>query len=79
VVTDQAIRALAARDAPLVAVLWGRDAQTLRPILGRVPAIESVHPSPMSADRGFFGSRPFSRANAALVEQGAVPLDWRLP
>jgi len=77
-VTDQAIRALAARGTPLVAILWGRDAQTLRPLLGSVPAIESAHPSPMSADRGFFGSRPFSRANALLVEQGAEPVDWSL-
>jgi uracil-DNA glycosylase len=77
-VTDQAIRALAARGTPLVAILWGRDAQTLRPELGAVPAIESAHPSPMSADRGFFGSRPFSRANALLVEQGAEPVDWTL-
>ena len=77
-VTDQAIRALVARGTPLVAVLWGRDAQTLRPLLGAVPTIESAHPSPMSADRGFFGSRPFSRANALLVEQGAVPVDWSL-
>jgi uracil-DNA glycosylase len=77
-VTDQAIRALVARGTPLVAILWGRDAQTLRPMLGNVPCIESVHPSPMSADRGFFGSRPFSRANAALVDQGAEPVDWSL-
>jgi uracil-DNA glycosylase len=77
-VTEQAIRALVARDAPLVAILWGRDAQTLTPLLGRVPSIQSAHPSPMSADRGFFGSRPFSRANDLLVEQGAAPVDWRL-
>jgi uracil-DNA glycosylase len=77
-VTDQAIRALVGRGTPLVAILWGRDAQTLRPALGSVPVIESAHPSPMSADRGFFGSRPFSRANALLVEQGAEPLDWTL-
>jgi uracil-DNA glycosylase len=77
-VTDQAISALVARGGPLVAVLWGRDAQTLRPKLGPVPRIESVHPSPMSADRGFFGSRPFSRANALLAEQGADPVDWSL-
>ena len=75
-VTEQAIRALVARDQPLVAILWGRDAQTLRPLLGHTPVIESVHPSPMSADRGFFGSRPFSRANALLAEQGAEPVDW---
>jgi uracil-DNA glycosylase len=77
-VTDQAIRALVGRGTPLVAILWGRDAQTLRPALGSVPVIESAHPSPMSADRGFFGSRPFSRANALLVEQGAEPVDWTL-
>jgi uracil-DNA glycosylase len=59
--------------------LWGRDAQTLAPALGQVPIISSAHPSPLSASRGFFGSRPFSRANAALVEQGADPLDWSLP
>ena len=46
---------------------------------GSVPCIESVHPSPMSADRGFFGSRPFSRANELLVAQGADPIDWALP
>jgi uracil-DNA glycosylase len=77
-VTDQAIRALVARGTPLVAILWGRDAQTLRPMLGPTPCIESAHPSPMSADRGFFGSRPFSRANALLTEQGAEPVDWNL-
>jgi uracil-DNA glycosylase len=77
-VTDQAIRGLVARGTPLVAILWGRDAQTLRPMLGAVPCVESAHPSPMSADRGFFGSRPFSRANAALVAQGAEPVDWSL-
>ena len=78
-VTDQAIRALAARQQPLVAILWGRDARSLAPLLGSVPLIESAHPSPNSADRGFFGSRPFSRANAALEEQGAAPIDWKLP
>ncbi|WP_327066612.1 uracil-DNA glycosylase [Kitasatospora sp. NBC_01250] len=77
-VTEQAIRALVARGTPLVAILWGRDARNLRPLLGSLPAIESAHPSPMSADRGFFGSRPFSRANELLVQQGAQPVDWRL-
>ena len=75
-VTDQAIRALVARDQPLVAILWGKDAQTLRPLLGSTPRVESVHPSPMSASGGFFGSKPFSRANALLVEQGGEPVDW---
>ena len=77
-VTAQAIRVLVARGGPLVAVLWGRDAQALRPMLGAVPVVASVHPSPLSAAGGFFGSRPFSRANAALVEQGGEPVDWRL-
>jgi uracil-DNA glycosylase len=78
-VTDQAIRALAARQQPLVGILWGRDARSLAPLLGSVPLIESAHPSPNSADRGFFGSRPFSRANAALEEQGGPGIDWKLP
>jgi uracil-DNA glycosylase len=77
-VTEQAIRALVGRGTPLVAILWGRDAQTLRPLLGDVPRIESAHPSPMSADRGFFGSRPFSRTNALLADQGADPVNWAL-
>ncbi|MDL4775532.1 MULTISPECIES: uracil-DNA glycosylase [Thermomonosporaceae] len=78
-VTEQAIRALVARGRPLVAILWGRDARNLKPMLGGVPCIESAHPSPMSADRGFFGSRPFSRANQLLEQQGASPVDWKLP
>jgi len=77
-VTEAAIRALAARDAPLVAVLWGKDAQNLRPLLGSTPIIASVHPSPLSAAGGFFGSKPFSRVNASLVEQGGEPVDWAL-
>lgn len=78
-VTEAAIRALAARGGPLVAVLWGRDAQSAAPLLRGVPQISSAHPSPLSASRGFFGSRPFSRSNAALIEQGGEPVDWRLP
>jgi uracil-DNA glycosylase len=74
--TEAAIRALVARRTPLVAILWGRDAQTLRPLLGPVPHIAGVHPSPLSAPRGFFGSRPFSRANAILRSMGADPIDW---
>ncbi|HEY5856364.1 MAG TPA: uracil-DNA glycosylase [Aldersonia sp.] len=77
--TEQAIRALVGRRQPLVAILWGRDASTLKPMLDDVPTIESVHPSPLSASRGFFGSRPFSRANALLVERGADPVEWQLP
>lgn len=79
-VTEQAIRALVARDAePMVAILWGRDARNLAPLLQDVPLVESAHPSPMSADRGFFGSRPFSRANDLLEEIGGDPVDWKLP
>ncbi len=78
-VTEQAIRALAARGTPLVAILWGRNARNLKPLLGDVPCVESAHPSPLSAANGFFGSRPFSRANALLEQQGAGPVDWRLP
>src|SRR5690348_10491241 len=79
-VTEQAIRALVAREGePLVAILWGRDARTLVPLLGDVPYIESAHPSPNSAHNGFFGSRPFSRANHLLEELGGEPVDWKLP
>ncbi|MEV0278004.1 uracil-DNA glycosylase [Streptomyces sp. NPDC050610] len=78
-VTEQAIKALVARGGPMVAILWGRDARNLRPLLGQVPSVESAHPSPMSADRGFFGSRPFSRANDLLVRQGAAPVNWLIP
>ena len=77
-VTDGVVDALVARGGPLVAILWGRDAQSLAGRLGSTPRLESAHPSPMSADRGFFGSRPFSRANQLLVEQGADPVHWRL-
>ncbi|QHC67185.1 uracil-DNA glycosylase [Rathayibacter sp. VKM Ac-2759] len=77
-VTEHAIRTLAARDQPLVAILWGRDAANLRPLLGDAGIVESAHPSPLSASRGFFGSRPFSRANELLAERGADPVDWSL-
>jgi uracil-DNA glycosylase len=77
-VTAQAISALAERGGPLVAILWGRQAQSLAPMLGDVPRIESAHPSPLSARSGFFGSRPFSRTNDLLAQQGAPPIDWRL-
>lgn len=78
-VTEQAITALAERGGPLAAILWGRDASGLKPLLGSIPWVESVHPSPLSASRGFFGSRPFSRVNALLERQGGAPVDWRLP
>jgi uracil-DNA glycosylase len=78
-VTECAIRALVARNQPMVAILWGRDASTLKPTLGDTAVIESPHPSPLSASRGFFGSRPFSRTNDLLTQMGADPVDWRLP
>lgn len=77
-VTEQAVRALAERGGPLVAILWGNDAQRAEALLGDVPIIRSPHPSPLSAHAGFFGSKPFSRANAALAEQGAAPINWSL-
>ncbi|CAG7600078.1 Uracil-DNA glycosylase [Leucobacter soli] len=76
--TELAIRALVDRGGPLVAILWGNDARSLAPMLGDVPRIESPHPSPLSASRGFFGSKPFSRADAALAAQGSPAVDWRL-
>lgn len=83
-VTAAAIRALNARTdehgnpKPLVAILWGRNAQTLEPLLSNAYIIKSPHPSPLSASRGFFGSKPFSRANEALVAMGAEPVNWEL-
>ncbi len=77
-ITQHAIEVLVHRGGPCVAILWGRDAQNLEPVLGDVPVIASPHPSPLSASRGFFGSRPFSRANALLQAQGADPIDWLL-
>ncbi len=77
-VTEAAIRALVARGGPLVAILWGRDAASLTPLLGSTPTIRSAHPSPLSARNGFFGSKPFSRANELLAAQGAPPVDWSL-
>ena len=77
-ITEHAIRALVARGGPFVSILWGRDASTLKPLLDGNPVIESPHPSPLSASRGFFGSRPFSRSNALLEGLGAEPVDWSL-
>ncbi|WP_182047577.1 uracil-DNA glycosylase [Curtobacterium sp. ME26] len=78
-VTDQAVRALVARGTPLVAVLWGAQAASVRPLLGDTPVVASAHPSPLSASRGFFGSKPFSQVDALLRAQGAEPVDWTLP
>lgn len=77
-VTELAIRTLVDRSKPLVAILWGKDAENLVPMLGDTPTVISAHPSPLSASRGFFGSRPFSRANELLAQQGADPVDWRV-
>ena len=76
--TEAAILALVARGGPLVAILWGRDAANLTPLLGSTPIIRSAHPSPLSAHNGFFGSKPFSRANDMLAAQGSSPVDWSL-
>ena len=78
-ITGRAIEALVERERPLVAILWGRQAQSLEPMLGNTPVIASAHPSPLSASRGFFGSRPFTRANDELARVGVEPVDWRLP
>ena len=90
-VTAAAIRAVADREsadrasadgagpAPLVVILWGKDAESVRPLLGSAAVISSAHPSPLSASRGFFGSRPFSRTNTLLQEQGNGTVDWELP
>lgn len=75
-VTERAIHVLAARGGPLAAILWGRDAQSLKPMLGPVPWVESAHPSPLSAHRGFFGSKPFSRVDRLLEQQGGQPVRW---
>ncbi|WP_422111800.1 uracil-DNA glycosylase [Gardnerella sp. DNF00571G] len=83
-ITDAAITALNNRkDAngkplPLVAILWGRNAQSLGPLLTNAIIIQSPHPSPLSASRGFFGSKPFSKANQALISLGTTPIDWSL-
>lgn len=79
-VTEKALRALNERvNKPLVAVLWGNDAITTKQFLPNAIVIESAHPSPLSASRGFFGSKPFSKANTALIELGQAPIDWALP
>ncbi len=75
-ITDAAISSL--NRTPMVAILWGKEAQKSATLLPNVPIISSAHPSPLSARRGFFGSRPFSRTNDYLRHQGASPIDWRL-
>jgi uracil-DNA glycosylase len=84
-ITTAAVSAVAARrradgsKVPLVAVLWGKEAEAVRPLLPGAAVVCSAHPSPLSASRGFFGSRPFSRANAMLAEQGSPGVTWELP
>ena len=78
-ITQCAIETLVRRGGPCVAILWGSDARSLKPMLGGIPVVESPHPSPLSAYRGFFGSRPFSKVDALLERQGGRPVDWRLP
>jgi uracil-DNA glycosylase len=78
-ITSCAIDALARRGGPAAAILWGSPAQTLKGQLGPIPWVASVHPRPLSAHKGFFGSRPFSRVNQLLEDQGAAPVDWSLP
>ena len=79
-VTDAAIRALSRHGDPMVFLLWGKPAERKRPLIDttRHRILTSAHPSPLSAYRGFFGSRPFSRVNDALAELGRPPLDWTL-
>lgn len=84
-ITTAAVAAVAARQSPdgapmpLVALLWGKEAESVRPLLGDTPVVSSAHPSPLSASRGFFGSRPFSQVNRLLREQGAGDVTWELP
>lgn len=83
-ITEAAIRAIVGRRTPegqrfpLVALLWGNDARNLSPLLDGAPTVASAHPSPLSASRGFFGSRPFSKVNELLAKQGAAPIDWQI-
>lgn len=79
--TDEVLRAVAAKPHRVVFLLWGAAARRKKSLvdLPRHTVIESAHPSPLSAHNGFFGSRPFSRTNAALVEAGLEPIDWQIP
>lgn len=78
--TDQVIRILGQREEPTVFILWGKNAQEKEPFIdpGRHLIIRSAHPSPFSANRGFFGSHPFSRANRFLSLKGRGEIDWSL-
>ena len=78
--TDAAIRTLNEQDHPIVFILWGRPAQNKKVMLDNPNhyILEAPHPSPLSAYRGFFGSRPFSRTNEFLVKHGLTPIDWQI-
>ena len=78
--TDAAIRVLAEQDRPMVFILWGRPAQTKKSMLHNPKhlILEAPHPSPLSAYRGFFGSRPFSQTNEFLEKNGLAPIDWQI-
>lgn len=79
--TDKVIATLNQREKPMVFILWGRPAQQKKKLITKQQhlILESVHPSPLSAHRGFFGSKPFSQTNAFLEKTGQVPIDWQLP
>ena len=81
VFTDEVIAAVSAKQEPVVFILWGAAARKKKVLIDRErhTIIESAHPSPLSAHNGFFGSKPFSRANAALEAAGRTPVDWRIP
>lgn len=78
--TDAIVRMLGAQQSPIVFVLWGATARKKKPLITQPQhtIIESVHPSPLSAHNGFFGSKPFSRINQALLSNGVDPIDWRI-
>ena len=78
--TDAAIKVLDEQDRPIVFILWGTPAQRKKTMLHnpRHLVLEAPHPSPLSAYRGFFGSRPFSKTNAFLEENGVEPIDWQI-
>lgn len=79
--TDEVIRTISRREKPVVFMLWGRHAQEKKTLIdvNKHLIIESVHPSPLSAHRGFFGSQPFSQANTFLQARGEQPIDWQIP
>ena len=79
--TDAAIRAVETLDRPVVYILWGRPAAQKKKMITNPKhlVLEAPHPSPLSAYRGFFGSRPFSQANRFLEENGVSPVDWTIP